>query len=186
MAAMVVACESPLLGDYPPHVGLCLLMSFQDAEGNDLVEGIKTVAPEFAVESEFEVAPDQYSLLSSPNRREMGLYSGGAVAYDHYYLHPFLKFYTPDLSPDGHYLLGIGMPCPVEREQQTVTYTLTCPQLFGDELAHEIVTYWSKDPTDIANRAMLCYKVEVDGKEFTDVTHPMDGWYYYATIVLDR
>lgn len=187
MAAMTVSCGGKDLFFDGFHVDMNVILSFQDSEGNDLVKAIETAKPEFMDITELVVAPDLYSLVSSPNRWDMGLYSGGAVLWDNYYLHPFLEFYAP-YNADDHFRLGIVMPCLPDREQQTVTYTLTCPQLFGDELAHEIVTYWSKDPNSIPFHSMLCEKVVVDGREFTAGRRPDLEWATssYATIVLDR
>ena len=59
---------------------------------------------------------------------------------------------------------------------EKIILRLTCPSLFSDNEAHDIVTWWQlkkgfSNPT--------CYRIEYGGKEF-----PVDE--RVATIILDR
>jgi hypothetical protein len=77
------------------------------------------------------------------------------------------------------------MGIPVHDFQDKIIYTLTCPHIFGDEEPHEIVTYWrpSSNGDDLE---AVCYRVECDGKEFTDNISYGRSEASYVTIVLDR
>ena len=89
---------------------------------------------------------------------------------------------------------------------EKATFQLSCPYIFGDNKVHDIATWWK--PEKIADAwlghrflelAPSCYRIEIDGKEITEITYVSDlpynqsgsihgqaGPYSIATIVLDR
>jgi hypothetical protein len=85
---------------------------------------------------------------------------------------------------NGLNLLGIVMDSGDMRLEK-ITYTLTCPHVFGDDTAHEIVSYW-RDPDSGPSYYSICYKVTFDGKECTDIAYANRQQTSFATIVLDR
>ena len=73
--------------------------------------------------------------------------------------------------------------CPHPAEM--LTFKLSCPSVFDNDIVHEIVTYWkeSKKATGIR----LCYRIELDGKECTEeITHEQHNQISRITIILDR
>ena len=163
-----------------PHY-LCL--SFCDASGNDLTEGI------CCEEGKTSVSPDLYALdiygiyksvypaswaLDESNPVMIGFTEGkyaselGAINSYNY-----LRFNTQSRKWNNE---GDSIPC-VEK----ITLKLTFPHIFGNDLEHDIVTWWEPHikNTNIAS----CYRIEIDGKEFTEITHT--NLYSIATLVLD-
>ncbi len=68
---------------------------------------------------------------------------------------------------------------------ETITYTLTCPHVFGDDTAHEIATYWEAPSS--GNLAYgVCSKIVFDGEEISDLVFTGGESIAFATIVLDR
>lgn len=91
---------------------------------------------------------------------------------------------------DGYYYLlnRVGGRVALSGFQNKVTYLLICPSIFGDDMAHEIITYW-KDNNEMAEssfeeRRPVCTLAVVDGQEIV----PEHGEYYYQYIdvTLDR
>jgi len=69
-----------------------------------------------------------------------------------------------------------------------IIYQLRFPVLFGDDKVHDIVTWW-KEPEGQVNylsKYLLCYRIELDGKEITVYSFPTTLPYSEATIVLGR
>ena len=72
--------------------------------------------------------------------------------------------------------------------QDKVTYILICPTIFGDDLAHEVITYW-RDNNDIAessfeNRFPICTRAVVDGQEI--IPKRGDYYYQYIDVILNK
>ena len=156
-------------------LGLC----FQDASGNNLVEGIGLehwIPSNVPVENATGggVIPGLYTLdiLVSepssdielkflPDRRNLTRY----YLRDNWYL-------TNDLflSPDYW------------KEKQKIIFRLKCPYVFGDEKVREVATYWNvtKTTKPWVKFNTECYRIEFEGKEY-EVTN---RGYYTATIVL--
>lgn len=183
---------SPTPDSLPPDHQYVLMMSFLDSEGNDLVKGIEGTEPEDSIQANF-VAPSQYTLTSSLPL----LPSRAGVVYDDPDPTPEMILVTPGIIDDvslDYYALYLD--APVDRGldlMEQLTYTLTCPHLFGDNEPHEIVTYWRKPTgwnqnwvTERRDAYRTCYRVDVDGKESTDIAHASSEQLSLATIVLDR
>ena len=62
---------------------------------------------------------------------------------------------------------------------EKIIFRLTCPYIFGNDKAHDIITWWSPLGENLA----VCYSVEYGGKEF-----PIEGnvSYQFATIILNK
>ncbi len=189
VALMGFSCELDGGERHQPR-SYILILSFRDAAGNDLVDGLEGTEPEGSINGD-HVKPELYELISSPSLYELRPSVRGRE--DPY---PKLTFSAPRENPtpglgssppyDGYYLLGISMTTtPKHKGLSTITYTLTCPHVFGDEAAHEIVTYWRK-PSSGRSYYRACYRVEVDGREFTDITYASGEQLSFATIVLER
>ena len=80
-----------IMGGGPGSHGHILYLSFVDAKDNDLVEGLKGTEPEGSIEANF-VAPDQYTLTSSPDLYELGYFSNPTTIYDNTHPYPRLGF----------------------------------------------------------------------------------------------
>ena len=154
-----------------------LYLGFQDASGNDLVKDLEFLVWD-GVNAVYNIGgeedsrgiinTDLYSLdvvfpdkIAKSFEKNLLLYKSGL----------FLEFDT--FSP---YSLPFA---------EKVTYKLNYPQLFGDNFTHEIVSYWKLISTE-DNFYTLCYRIELDGKEFTEIYTDQYKSIYRATLVLDR
>ena len=166
-----------------------LALSFVDAEGNDLAAGLEGTEPEGSIEANY-VVRDQYTLVTSPNSNELWPWEGSFP--QGLGMTPAQPWGSDDPSPSiGLFSSSNGLnnlsfvttSAPwYEGVLETITHTLTCPHIFGDDEPHEIVTYW-KDPDTGPTYYSVCYRIVVDGREFTDISGKQLP---YATIVLDR
>jgi len=66
---------------------------------------------------------------------------------------------------------------------EKIIFRLTCPYLFGNDEAHDIITWWELKK---GIRNPLCYRIEFDGKKITEIVYAKDSSFSLATIVLDR
>jgi hypothetical protein len=65
-----------------------------------------------------------------------------------------------------------------------LTYKLKCLYIFGDDVVHELVTYWKEgnEPT----KSRLCYRIVLDGKSSTeDIVHERNNQTSRATLRLE-
>jgi hypothetical protein len=194
VTVMCASCESTNTKIFPntapPDYDYHLELSFIDTSGNDLVKGLRTTEPEGSNES-FRVDPGLYTLKDSPNAHELGLDAPPGVTYadpDFMYDLYCLPLRRHAIDSD-YYSLAFVKFCPKTRDVETITYTLTCQRIFGDDEPHRIVTHWRKSPSNGTTHPydhMMCYRVEVDGKEFTDLSYVGGGEWAHAMITLDR
>ena len=183
-----------------------LILSFQDASGNDLVKGIgfdvwqpgeiyitgveddsggeiKRELYTLEIEFEDEVPnvwkPAPASLINgfpayilTERVPVMGLCKGWSD-YNHVELngnYDYLSFGTQSYK---------DMDIPFAEK---ITFKLTCPYLFSDNEAHEIVTWWKLYIEETGVQNTICYRVEFGGKEF--ITN--NKVFSVATVVFDR
>ena len=77
--------------------------------------------------------------------------------------------------------------CNISAERIIIRIS-NCPEIFGDNLEHELVTYW-RPYSDKLNFRQMCYRVEYGDKVFTDIIHETgrypDDYKSIVTIILD-
>lgn len=211
-----------------------LLLRFQDASGNDLVKGIdfwgevhadyplgiyqeqgnekhawgyvkrEVYTLEYIYEDVYVEKDIIKELEDGPwffGVRPIGLRKGK----------PFSKKY-PNLNGKYDYLYfltdGKGSPGKEYPFREKVTLRLTCHYIFGNDVAHDIVTWWKPGEDTYINNdkipgiwSPICYRIEFGGKEITEITYihdvlylsPSDSYYgkrngpySIATIVLNN
>ena len=163
-------------GGYPNYYYHKLILSFQDGLGSDLLKELYNamdcvyyaqVKPElYTLEIDFEDGiPNPYELYDA----SMTIWKGER---DNFFL---------ELNDDYCYLRFLfigsrtyyrGMPEEIEKMpfSEKNTLTMCCPYLFGDNAAHEIVTWWKPNDKKALSET-ICYRIEFGGKEFTEINH---------------
>lgn len=126
--------------------------------------------------------------------------------YNNSYYKPFpmyllkaeaFEWQYPDVAIDGNYdylrfyILGSPVYNGYENNNdkkipfsEKITFTLKCPHLFGDNEAHEIITWWK--PNEERVFYTICYRIEFGGKKFTEIITNEYATFSVATLVLDR
>lgn len=163
----------------------------KDKSGNDQVYLLKD---DWSDTHYGMVNPDLYSLdlkKTSPNVwLHRTFYKWGTVSEDYY-----PAFVIRKLSPEDEYfsLYDINTLWSADGWQDSLTYRITCPTIFGDSLSHDIVAYFGKDPYAYRRTILTwpeCTKVLFDGKEMPVKSVLYDEANELATniveIVLDR
>ena len=187
IAIMMFGCQSEnndniSYGGVNPVFGHILQLSFQDASGKDLVKGIGYDTTNYGTQNNFgSILPELYTLNVQCEDCCYPESPPGAI-YDPSPL-PKLEI---NIVEDKYYLFfsgGIWKGKNCLDLERTITYTLTCPYVFGDDREHEMVTFWKAD--DLEQPDMDCYGLEFDGKEIPGVTLVFNSL-YETTIVLDK
>jgi hypothetical protein len=168
----------------PDLVFYNLALNFQDALGNDLVNGIGLDKGSNSISE--EQAQTGYV------KRE--LYTLNIIASQpcEDVIDTKTKHFKPDDPQLGMkrfndccYLTNdFGLftnDCP---EEKKLTYRLKCPSVFGDETEHEFVTYWEIPVLQNKFAKAICTRIEFEGKVFTP-TLTQDGYSYRVTIILE-
>jgi len=180
--------------DYP-FCSHFLLLRIQDTSGNDLVKGIR-----YNTNGATEIVPEERYL----GIVESDLYTLNIIypnlCNDVYYLHykDASEYYIPDAffptlhlqKIDGNYFLELSTKSYIKdcSAAEKLTFKLKCHYLFGDDAEHDIVTYWKPDTeyNGIGIHAHLCYRIELDGKEFEEITYESYNQVSKAMVILDR
>ena len=153
-----------------------LWISFQDESGNDLLEGT-----EFVWSSNYGMIdtskPELYTLDII---YKDGIPNMWNLSYDYPRLYLAKGWLSPPESsanPNYNYLWFETFSSRIVPKNfaEKVVFRLICFPLFGDNEAHDIVTWWKPIGTINPN----CYRVEYGGKEF-----PVEEQ-HVAAIVLD-
>lgn len=148
-----------------------VLLSFTDAEGNDILKDIPNNKLGghlvYLDENSWagEILPELYKLAVV-----MPEYS---YQYNTPNTHNQLGLSVNGLG-DSHYLLLGESSSPLKSNIEIITHKLVCPYIFNDDNQHIIVTYWQpnqnvheswilEDGTSAINE---CYRITVDGKEY--------------------
>ena len=173
-----------------PFVSTFLYLSFQDALGNDLIKKdwiqledgvirgglvkselytLEYIFPE-GVDNPWSTPSNALSvgppLLSLSDGRVLSIESEANP--DCNYL-----FFLIDCSPDLY-----------DKSSGKIIIRLTCPSLFGDNEAHDIITWWELHPL---GGSAICYRVEYGGKEYTEIVYyKLIPYSSIATIILDK
>ncbi|MDR2911434.1 MAG: hypothetical protein LBV47_08775 [Bacteroidales bacterium] len=133
-------------------------------------------------------------VLNNPNPRlNISLKKGSSIK-----MHSNSTDLLPGVNPDCNYLyfdfksykiyglpsaLLYGIPAKEIPFTEKIILRLTCPYLFGDNEAHDIVTWWEPYIYENGEESIyaVCYRIEFEGKEIT-----LDGQHYdVPTIILD-
>lgn len=151
-----------------------LFLGFQDASGNDLVKGdVSSGLLQFIENNKntYNPKPDLYTLeIIFPDELDYFLkldYNNPNIILDESY--PLLGL-NMWYDPDCYYLLFM---CASPNEffselpfVEKITFRLTFHDLFGDDSAHDIVTWWEKPNFELYGNNALCYRIEFEGKEY--------------------
>ena len=182
LLTLLVCCSCKLLDHEPKFVNYNLRLSFQDPSGNDLVKGIELEKwwPEnFPCNEAFTGSIDRnlytLNIIFSESCKSSFIYDptlswGKSKNYDR------IVYYLRIQSDD----------CPV---MNMLIYRVKCFYVFGDDAFHEIVTYWDVPKIRNGSGWGKCYRIEFEGKVFTDITHESSQKQVYtsiSTIVLDK
>ena len=146
-----------------------LWLSFQDASGNDLLQGIDSM--------EGYINPDEYTLKviwEDPCWLATGAHSSrlGIWKYE--------SRYIMSVTVDTGFYEGC------DALNRKLVFQFTCPYVFGDNEVHNIVTFWKRKRSNRPTSDNPCYRIEFDGKVITGITHKDYNQLSLATIVLDR
>jgi hypothetical protein len=190
------SCWLIFIDSSPEVVVYNLALNFQDASGNDLVKGIgleEWLDSAFVAEEQAQagsVKDDLYVLdiiVSQPCENwDNDTYSV-----------PARPGFEPDVNRprigmarenNGYCYLWNSFRlwlknCP---EMRMLTYKLKCPYVFGDEAAHEFVTYWDIPKSYYRNtrdRYAKCYRIEFEGKEITPQA-PAEQYHNHTAVIV--
>jgi len=138
-----------------------LMISIQDASGNDLIKGIAYYPnPENILVG--IVKPDVYTLnVSEPCCIKVK--SLPLRIYENNY---FIGYYD-------------GFSDPTE----VITFSMICSYIFKNDEEYEIITYWS--PVSKKRQRMKCYRIDFDGKEYIPTLSNDYDSFSVATIILN-
>ena len=190
--------DGPLKGGEVPFYHHALMLSFQDASGNDLVKGFEDDA-EITTHMFPTVNPDLYKLevifpdgFLNPWKPDP---QPGVILAERvpqlYVVTDYAEFLETGNDDYYFWLESQSVKWIMDEAERLclpfpkmLTFELTFPNLFGDDAVHEIVTFWKEGngPTN----SCLCYRIELDGKEYTQIAHQKLNQISVATIILDR
>ena len=177
---------------------------FQDAEGNNLAEGIDLedwIPANLPKEQATSGQVASYYKLDIILSKQSDKFDNTTYKYIRNYAHtgPILNTDTDVNYPKltyrkingcvfigNSFLLYTGLVEP----QDKLTYQITCPYIFGDDEVHTITTYWKELGDKIQNTYFgECYKVEFDGQTITDIGHGSGDRIYQTndvTLTIER
>ena len=175
-----------------------LYLSFQNASGNDLVKGIGFQPYGNYTEDESNggiVKSDLYTLeVIFPNHWQSKSFGHGfsfvkgkalKEAYPElkYGNYDYLSFMVSGFAVQYGYGIVVRIPFA-----EKITFKLKCSYIFGDEVEHEMVTWWKEKNKEEEERypAALCYRIELGGKEFTEIDYSNDEYVSMATVVWEN
>ena len=177
-SCFLLELDLPQWGPQPPIFYYTLDLSFQDAQGNDLVRGIgeDEDAEGFIVKkSEYTLEVVHNGWKTDTANSRIGLIKES----DDYRMRFAMSDWKSDASKDS----------------VVTTLRLRCPYILGEPNQyyqfspdgaprHRFVTYWR--PIKSKSWEYLCYRIEFDGKEITAISYKPDTKVSVATIILDR
>jgi len=185
LLALALMCSCKIDKKYDlPYYDYYLRLSILDAAGNDIVKRIGLLDGQ-SLDGFFwgaTVKPDLYTMEVVFPEPCMDIYHPQpmeGVIYDE-----CVPKLAVDILGDNYYLVLRTISdhhdeCP--NPAKTLTFKLKCPELFGDDSTHEIVTYWKEGNT----QCRLCYRFELDGKEYTQISYEQYDQISCATVILD-
>ncbi|GHV39931.1 hypothetical protein FACS1894179_05640 [Bacteroidia bacterium] len=150
----------------PEFVGYNISFRFTDTSGNDLSKNINLTDSIYRLDI----------IISEPcNGWDNDIYNtpGSDTSRP--------KFSQP--IADSPYLVSyFYLPVDECPPMKKLTYRIRFPALFGNDLTHEIVSYWDVPPI---TKYATCFRIEFDGKEIIPTIGP-DRTHSLVTIVLDK
>lgn len=189
MVFIAVVCSSCKLGgaSNPPTYVHVLNLSFQDASGNSLAQGLERdpvsgglITDQYVLDilvserctnwdNTIYNAPARPGFIPDVNRPRLGM---GPLDDGDIYLNSEFAVFVKDCPPQG-----------------MLTYKLSCPHVFGDDEIHEIITYWDvpKEPRNSGAYYAKCTRVEFEGQVIipnNSVSYPLHN--NTVTVVLNR
>ena len=197
LSAFICGSCTPAYMRYGDSIYYSLSFIFQDAEGNNLAEGIDLYdwipsdKPQEQATSG-QVADCKIDIILSKqsdkyNNEHYHLIEPGMIDYEPYT--PILMYQRYN----GQILLGNRFHIYMDyvEPQEKLTYKITCPYIFGDNEIHVITTYWKKELGESILHSYYpeCYMVEFDGKVITDIGfNPEDKVHKrnYVTLTVNR
>lgn len=197
-----------------------LTINFRDASGNDLIAPLGDERWKPARDHSNwagEINPDKYKLdilLSNPHESwDNTIYNYMATEAfipdenrPYFTIAKYNEDFKGTLTYKGEQLDGycylfsnFGIPA-INGLQQSLTYNITCPAIFGDNLTHNIVTYWAEDKNASNNsddetilfQYPQCTGASFDGKEIivksavVYATESRQYYSYFIDIALDK
>ena len=163
-----------------------LWLSFQDASGNDLIEGSEFISTK-DVKLHDTIPPEYYTLEYvyekgipnpwKPDHNPNAIYN---VRYPRLYLAEMIP--QLPLNHNYNYLWFDAKSVYPDYFAEKIIFRLACPYIFGDNEAHDIVTWWERYKYANGDSSIygVCYRIEYDDKEFTVEERLV------ATIIVDR
>ena len=184
-----------------PFYGHSVYLRFQDTSGNDLLRGIESTFPcEFGQRQ--TAKPEFYTLdvvfedgIRNGWKPEPAPLIGGLPAYipDERYPSVYFNLYSEyaDEKYDYNSLYFSASSSKYDWDAkgetywdakfaEKITFMFTCPDLFGDDEVHEIVTWWELRGEGFHTK---CTRITYDGKEFPVKD---ESGLPIATIILDK
>ena len=189
VATICGSCKKDIRTKEPVMDVQYLLLSFKDAQGNDLVKGIKFDAWHnggYVTGGDDDIGgtvnsgifilnlayDDEVKRFSSSLK--IDLIKGGFEE----------SYFTGIKNDDNDDLLFIIPALNTTRSEKKVTLKLKCSYLFGDDAVHDIVTWWKPEEN---MRKSFCYRIEYGGKEFTGIDNVKTNPHFsIATIILNK
>jgi len=189
-----------ITGGFYPFYSHIIYLRFQDTLGNDLLEGKESTFP--CVMGQRQTAKPEFYTLDVVF--EDGIYNewkpapapliGGMPAYilDERYPAVYFNLY-PEYTDEKYDYNSLFFTTQSDRPYgedatlhdakfaEKITFRFTCPDLFGDDEVHEIITWWEPRGEGFHTK---CTCITYDGKEF-----PVKDEYAeqpIATIILDK
>lgn len=197
-----------------------LTVSFKDASGKDLVAKLgdeRWVSSRNQSNWAGEINPERYQLdiiLSNPHeswdntiyntRAKEGVFAPDVnqpyfmiAKYDENHVGTLTYKGEDSIEGDCYLFSNFNIPA-INGIQNTLTYKITCPTIFGDNATHEIVTWWKegqsfpKDSDEIIFRYPECKSSTFDGKDvivkkvLVDSANSKEYYSYFIDIVLDK
>lgn len=168
MVGALASCHKDSI--YAEELFYFIDFSFKDQYGNDLV------APLVAFE---ELNSDKYVLEAVLNCKNESFVCPSSFI----------------VTQNGNYrclCCQLRTPAKDFGLQNSITYKLSYPDLFGDEITYEIVTYWDfsyadKHPPLNVLKYPECYGAVFNNQRIIPVISKAGNYYhYYVDIVLDR
>ena len=186
-----------------------LTVNFKDDSGNDLVALLGKESRESAVDPSYwdgRINPELYQLdviLSNPHASwDNNIYNARGCDVNQPYFSMViyneedevaLSSFKGASETEGYCYLFSNFHIPaINGIQDSLTYKIMCPTIFGDNLIHEITAYWKENIKDSeGERYPECIDATFDGKEvrvkkiLVDSAVNRNYYSYFIDIVLD-